>query len=230
MCGFYLESFEYEKPFFWGFANSQKYRSEKQENKERTDSSIARARQNLYRIILSNLDDKQPYKNLFVTLTFKENETNIKKANYQFKKFIQRFNYHFAQKLKYITVIEFQDRGAVHYHTLFFNIPYIKDLHLKIEKLWGLGYTEVKLLRDIKNVSAYVSKYIRKGFFDKRLSTQKAYFCSRSCIYPKEFKTNENIDNILNSYILENISVATYETSHFGLITKKTYKLIDKKS
>ena len=224
VCGQFIEKYTYEKPFFWGFQNKTQNSRSPATSLERTDFSIIRARETLYRIIQSNIDDKQSYKNLFVTLTFKKNIVNIKEANYEFKKFIQRFSYYTNTKYKYITVIEFQKRGAVHFHTLFFNVPYIKDLHLKIAKIWGNGMTEIKPIYNIRNISAYVSKYIRKGFFDKRLSRNKAYFCSRNCVYPQEWRNKETIDNILSQNILRK-SVSSYPSSKYGTITKTLYKL-----
>lgn len=222
VCGKYLEEYIYEKPFYWNLEFKTREKS-LSTIKERTDSSIARARQNLYRLIMANIDEKQKYKNLFVTLTFKENITDIKQANYEFKKFMQRFNFFYRKKVKYITVIEFQERGAIHYHALFFNIPFIKDLHLKIEKIWGLGYTAIKPLTDINNVSAYVSKYIRKGFFDKRLFTQKCYFSSRDCIRPVEYRRIESLDIIKKRSKLQ-ISTSSYLSNKHGEIKKNLYK------
>lgn len=225
ICGNYLEYYQYEKPIYWGFQNIQKI-SGSSKNEERTTLSINRARQKLYKIILSNIDEKQKYKNLFLTLTFKKNITDIKYANYEYKKFIQRFNFYLKTKIKYITVIEFQNRGAIHYHTLLFNIPYIKDLHLKITEIWKHGMTEIKPIKDIKNISAYVSKYIRKGFFDKKLSRNKAYFCSRNCTYPQEIRKKEEIDLIIKQKKNIIISRSSYPSNKKGQIIKVVYKQI----
>jgi hypothetical protein len=54
---------------------------------------------------------------MFTTLTFRENLHNIKEANYEFLKFIKRVKYKFGD-FKYLAVIEFQDRGAIHYHMI----------------------------------------------------------------------------------------------------------------
>jgi len=224
VCGNFIEKYEYEKPLFWGFQVKPTLKNTANEKKDRTDSSINRARQKLYKIILSNIDEQQKYKNLFVTLTFKKNVIDIKKANYEFKKFIQRFYSFMGKKYKYITVIEFQKRGAVHYHTLLFNVPYKKDLHLEITKLWKNGATDIQSIKHIKNLSAYISKYIRKGFFDKRLNTNKAYFCSRSCIYPQEWKQEKDIDKILDRNIIQ-LSKTTYPSNKLGQIKKSLYKL-----
>lgn len=224
ICGKFIELYEFERPFRWGFQVKPRL-AERGELKERSDSSITRARQTLYRIILSNIDEKQKYKNLFATFTFKKNVKDLKIANYEFKKFIQRFNFFMRKKYKYITVVEFQKRGAIHYHTLFFNVPYVKNLHLKIEELWGQGDTNLKSITEIKNISAYLAKYIRKGFFDKRLSRNKAYFCSRNCIYPNEYRKSEDIDKITAKSIVK-VSSSSYPSNKFGQIKKTLFKLI----
>ncbi|GAI10009.1 unnamed protein product, partial [marine sediment metagenome] len=38
-------------------------------------------------------------------------------TNREFKKFIQRLRYQYGD-FKYMAVIEFQDRGAIHYHMI----------------------------------------------------------------------------------------------------------------
>lgn len=91
---------------------------------------------------------------IFIILTFAENITNTETANYEFTKFIQRFNYEIIHKksyLQYSVVIEFQKRGAIHYHVVFYNLPFVKDLKSKLLKLWGNGFTKqfflIKLVR-----------------------------------------------------------------------------------
>ena len=225
VCGQFIERIEYEIPYYWGFQSKCTPRNNVSENKERSDLSIARARQKLYRIILSNINEKQKNKNLFLTLTFKENMKDMKKANYEFKKFIQRFSFYMKKKLKYITVVEFQERGAIHFHTLLFDIPYIKDLPKIVNKLWNNGRIDIKPIINIRNISAYVSKYIRKGFFDKRLSKNKAYFCSRNCTYPEEWRDSKNIDRIMDRSKMK-LSVSSYPSSKHGQIIKTTYKIL----
>lgn len=226
VLGEYREKIKFTFPYFWNFQSKPIIKSSNSKNKERTDLSIARARKSLYRIIMTNLNSKQKNKNLFVTFTFKKNETDIKKANYEFKKFIQRFYFFMGAKYKYITVIEFQKRGAVHYHTLFFDVPYIKNLHVRITELWGHGYTDIKPLYDIKNISAYLSKYIRKGFFDKRLGNHKAYFCSRSCSYPQVWRRQKDIDKFEGENIMK-VSSSSFPSNKYGQINITTYKLIN---
>ena len=104
------------------------------ENRQR---SIEDAQRRLKRLINANAgqwkdENGKIFMPIFLTLTFKENITDVKKANYMFTKFKQRIDYEITKKkksyLKYAGIIEFQKRGAVHYHVLFFNMPFMEKI------------------------------------------------------------------------------------------------------
>jgi hypothetical protein len=166
-------------------------------NKRRLDS-IYRTRREVLRIIQANTD-YYPTHPVFITLTFADNIKNIKQANYEFKKFIQRLNYKYKIQSKYIAVIEFQKRGAVHYHVVFFNLPYITSLTKFEKQTWGNGFTKVESPRNINDVTKYVGKYMSKELLDKRLVGQKAYFTSRGIQRPQIIYNESYIDNLLSS-------------------------------
>lgn len=89
-----------------------------------------RRRNNIRRLACANFSNMDK----FITFTFKENLQDLKQANLIFKNFIKRLKYYLNDfEIKYLAVIEFQSRGAIHYHTLM-NIPYIK--WEKILELW----------------------------------------------------------------------------------------------
>lgn len=69
-------------------------------------------------------------------MTSEENITDIKIANVEFKKFIQRLKWS-REDFKYLAVIQFQERGAIHYHMLA-NLDYIPKA--KLNKIWGKGF------------------------------------------------------------------------------------------
>lgn len=178
VSGRILEYFDFSGVVDWGV--------------ESRELSLRRARKTLRRKINTNAgqwwDDinSRWFQPLFVTLTFKENVTDITEANKCFKLFIKKFNYNvFKSKkavLKYVVVMEFQERGAVHYHAIFFNVPFF-DLRMMFD-LWDYGRTEVKSIDDIKNVGSYVVKYMVKEFDDVRLHGKKSYFSSRGLLKP----------------------------------------------
>jgi hypothetical protein len=134
--------------------------------------SANRARNNIRRLITGNLyQDKEIPK--FLTTTFKENLTDLTQTNYHYKKFIQRLEYKLQRHLHYVTVHEKQERGAIHYHSLFFNLPKID--HSYIQKEWG-GHVWIKNVYKTKGLFSYLTKYLTKSFEDETLKGKKRYF------------------------------------------------------
>ena len=136
-----IEVYEYENPCWYEFKGqggrvTGEYQSDRvEENRKLT---TRRAREKIRRLALCNFDNCSK----FITLTFRDGAvqdvTSVEQCNIQFKKFIRRLKEVKGFKdLKYIAVIEFQDkngRGAVHYHMIC-DIPYVKQKELV--ELWG---------------------------------------------------------------------------------------------
>lgn len=181
----------------------------KRDKPERRADSVQRARERLYDLVSANIGQ---YKEMttFITLTFAENITDLKEANVLFRSFIRRLNRHIGYKVKYITVVEFQKRGAVHYHMLFFNMPFIPKF--EFEAIWGHGFTNMQGLETIRNVSAYLAKYLSKETFDKRLVGQKVYFSSRGLLRSEVTRDNIVIDNQLPNYKSNDVILSTHIT------------------
>ena len=154
------------------------------ENRKKVTS---RAKTDLIRKINSNYVKGS---SRFITLTFKENITDLKVANYEFNKFIKRFDYYLGFKTQYTVVVEFQERGAIHYHSIFYNIPNKLDL-IECTGIWGNGSFNCKRIDRVKNVGAYMVKYMSKNSDDERLFGQKMYFNSRGLKKPKELTLKE---------------------------------------
>lgn len=198
ISGNILELYNYQFPLIKGIKSKKVGRANanitdentKQENRKKTQY---RARKQVMRLINANSFDMKK----FITLTFAENITDIKVANREFKIFIQRLNYYLIKnnhsKLKYIAVIEFQKRGAIHYHFLC-NAPYIENKTLN--ELWKNGFVKINKIDKIDNVGAYVTKYMSKDLADTRLQGKKCYLTSKHLEKPIE-TTNENIINEL---------------------------------
>jgi hypothetical protein len=134
---------------------------------------------------------------VFLTLTFKKNLTDIELANYEFTKFMQRLNWEAGHKTayhKYVVVIEFQKRGAIHYHQILFNMPFIYKT--KLQEIWGNGFIKVKEIDDVRDVGFYVTKYLVKDLRDPRLKGHKSYFISRGLLKPTIIHFEEVINLI----------------------------------
>ena len=189
-----------------------------------------RRRDKIRRLACSNFNNKY---DKFLTLTFAENKTDIQECNLLFKNFIKRLKYQYKlNNLKYLAVIEFQERGAVHYHCLL-NIPYIP--HKDLQDLWGNGFVFINAIEHVDNIGAYILKYMTKDNNDVRLMGQKAYLSSRNLIKPEEI-ANHNIKDfsilekkIISRYNLNDINpvyVANYTTELLGDCEYKQYNLL----
>ena len=133
--------------------------------------SLNRTRTEIRRLVNSN-----PQLNKFLTLTFAENITDLKTANYAFNQFVKRISYHYPT-FEYLAVPEFQKRGAVHYHLLC-NLPFVQVSEL--QEIWSNGFVKINKIDEVNNVGAYICKYLGKDMFDERAFGKKKFFRSQS--------------------------------------------------
>lgn len=154
----------------------------------RREDNIASTKKKVRRVINSN-----PQLNKFLTLTFEENQGNLDEANKAFKNFIDRMKYHY-KKIEYVCVVEFQKRGAVHYHLLC-NLKYVKKEELT--KVWSHGNVKIKRIDRVDNLGAYVTKYMQKDHADPRLVGRKAFFKSQGLKQPVEVIDPKKIESAL---------------------------------
>lgn len=159
----------------------------------------------------------------FVTFTFADNIQDLKTANYEWKKFKQRLNDYFDKDIKYLVVIEFQERGAIHYHVVFFNIPFVRQDVLS--RLWGNGYVWINKIDNVDNVGAYVCKYLTKDTMDHRLRGKKCYFCSRGLYKPIEIIDDNKIDELEAHLSEKNCTYDTFFTNEYNVIHYKQYNM-----
>lgn len=239
-----IEIYEYDKGYLKGYEltesekrNIGRLKDGKSNNYvEHRKQVLQRAKKNLRRLINANVDQYgKEFKAKFLTLTFKDNVKDLDKANYEFTKFIQRLNYYcFGTKkvnLKYTCVIEFQDRGAVHYHVIFYNLPYIKAND--IGNVWGNGFIKINMIDDIDNVGAYVAEYLGqvekeqgKNIEDDRLRGRKSYFSSRGLLKPVEITDKKMVESVAAALPEECLTyLAIFENDHVGNISYKQYNL-----
>jgi hypothetical protein len=183
--------YEYFKPHFIGLTKFKKHsraiedtKTGKLKKNHRSFSSDYRARKKITGIINAN-----PILQKFITLTIAENQQNLNIANHQFKKFIQRCVWKYPD-FKYCAVVEFQKRGAIHYH-LACSLPYIDKIWL--EKCWGLGFTQIRRTRNVKDLGAYFSKHGTKRAYaneieyvkeNEALAGRKKFFHSKDLKMP----------------------------------------------
>ena len=109
----------------------------------------------------------------FITLTFKD-KIDLKECKKCLNKYHKKLNYHYGYTAKYIAVPELQKRGTIHFHIIYFGLPYIKQAELK--KLWTYGTTYIKAIEYGESSFNNLAEYILKS---KSISRNR-YFTSRN--------------------------------------------------
>lgn len=170
---------------------------------KRKQKHYEQMRWEIARIVDCNFDNKTK----FLTLTYKENIVDINETNKDFKYFIQRLNYRLYQTkttaLNYIATWEKQKRGAIHYHVIFFDFPYIAKQTL--QDIWGHGFIKINRI-DVdsrENRGRYISKYFGKDL-DLKEHKKKAFFKSQNLKLPA-IKKLILTDDILTDLLQENV-------------------------
>lgn len=231
ISGNVLETFTFEHGYSRGLQgrnNSGRFSNSttSEEKKYNREKVLNRARARVRRLANAN-----PQLNKFLTLTFKDNITDLKVANKLFKNFILRLNYYCkkqgASKFEYIAVVEFQKRGAVHYHLLC-NLPYVQaDI---IETIWGNGFIYINKIDNVDNVGAYITKYMTKKSQDKRLIENRSYFTSQGLNEPKIMENCEDISFLLKNKKVVREYQSTFENGYSGKVSYTQFVLADSDS
>ncbi len=244
-----VETYEYEKDIVI-LRGGKKYHFDDEEKKEidknadldevevgKRIDNVRKASLEFRRLVSSNLDDKNfP---LLLTVTYKENQTDLKKVYYDHKLFVQTLKYTYGKNLKYICVPEFQKRGAVHFHGLFWGLPagillperlhgYYENASPTLSKIWDLGFVFLKPTDGDDKLSSYLAKYMAKAFTDPRLKHQKAYASSRNVKRPYVVSGITNISFLIDDYVgLDAVPVKEnkYHTTYMGEARYRMYKI-----
>lgn len=202
ISGHIVEAQQYARAIGFSLESSKKqapYRKRRALAEQQiTASSLSRTKNALIRLVNANahmwLDGfGEIMKPQFLTYTIHENIKDVETANPLFTNYIKRLNYHtFGSKqsiVKYVVVPEFQERGAVHYHAVFFNLPMINSRHEfktgEFASLWEHGYIKKRNVTKVPNVGLYMTKYMTKDALDRRLVGRKKYFSSRGLNKPE---------------------------------------------
>ena len=196
------------------------------ENKEvNRKVTLNRARNNIIRLANSN-----PDLTTFITLTYKENMQDLSKSkkhlNYFFKKLTKDY-----KNFKYLYVLEYQERGAIHYHMLC-NLPieFItakrgrkSQVQKEYEQWFSKAYWSNRGFVDVRNLSSegndnagkYISAYLVEDLMSLDLQGNKCFGYSRNLNKPvvELIDSNEDLGEILNNYKDYKI---TY-TSNYGI-------------
>lgn len=202
---------------------------EEEEKGDRTDEykqrTNIRARNQIRRLINMNFDNKS----LFVTLTFAENITDIPFANNEFDKFIKRIKRKQAN-FAYVAVMEFQKRGAIHYHMVcnwqcstWNNLDELHERENEIARIWRNGFCDIQEIKHLDNVGAYLIKYMTKDGVDERLNGKKRYFHSRNLDKPVELKGEEAVKLIEEYFNKIPVFTNEYSSEWTGKVIYREY-------
>lgn len=211
-------------------------------DEEKISTSVYRARSYLRRLIYANAwmyrkQNGRAIPPLFLTLTFEKNEQSLDYANREFSKYIQRLNYELFDKkimeLRYVAVPQFQKRGAIHYHAVLFNMPYVKkNVYAMLRDLWGHGsFVNLEKIQSAFNVHRYLSRYMEKNFLDGRLFDRKKYFASKKLNRPILIREPEVIDSLRENILKPFFTRAdTFPTDYCGDIYFEHYRISENRT
>ena len=207
VSGDVVEIISYEHGNCFGFEGSAKGKVKSANAKK--DYNINRTKKNLRRLINANASGND----LFVTLTYADNMMDLVQAKNDFKRFIKAMKRK-GYNLKYVYVIEFQKRGAIHFHVIFFDCGYI-DCNL-LSSVWKKGFVKINRINDVDNAGAYVVKYMDKNLLDNRLIGHDLYGRSRGLKKPIETNNPQEVGQLLEGLSNNLVYCNTYSNDYKG--------------
>lgn len=218
VSGGMIEEWIYEMPSVRGLCPKAKsgHSSDSQKRKWGTKNKKESFNRFL-RLVCANVRTKR---SRFITLTFAENITDVAKANKEFENFIKRLRRKYGTDFKYLSSIEFQERGAVHYHIIS-DICYVEEEEMS--KIWGHGFAKIKEIKNAKHSAVYAGKYMRKGIADDRLKGKKGYWTSKNLVKSVEF-LNQKADDFLKRHPQKELYTAkSYESEYNGRVLYRKF-------
>lgn len=169
----------------------------------------------------------------FFTLTYAENFQDNNEAKKHFEEFnrsVRRAARAGSVKIdpnyKYVAVIEYQKRGAIHFHMLI-NSPWLDVKGLKRYWKYGMIRNESVKLQEknknkgVDNVGAYLTKYVTK--FERQQKYLNLYSCSKNLNDPKKMYLYGEDSEIVKKLIYKyrdapRVIINEYMSEFHGLI------------
>lgn len=104
---------------------------------------------------------------IFITLTYERTDTDAETAKANLFAFIKRLQRRFPKSaMSFVWRMEFQERGAIHFHILCFALPFVPKED--IQMLWAQvtaqkrPFTRIEMIFSSKKIMNYVAKYVAK--------------------------------------------------------------------
>lgn len=115
--------------------------------------------------MFNSLEMRNPV--IFITLTYEKDATNAEVAKAHLRAFIKRLQrYHEGRPMAFVWRMEFQERGAIHFHIMAFNLPFTPKITIKAMWAQVIGgydpFTRIEMIFSSKKTMNYVSKYVGK--------------------------------------------------------------------
>jgi hypothetical protein len=199
------------------------------QNKDKNRREVLnRARNNIIRLANCNQDMLT-----FISLTYKENFLDLKESKIHINETCKLIR-HDYKNFKYLYVLEFQSRGAIHYHMLCnypVHVKTAKTRNLKPQeqklleqefynKYWNHGFVDIRDLSQEGNTNAglYVAVYLVEDLLKLDLQGSRCYAYSRNLNKPQvdtmyiESSTESILRDFIKSYDLKYAS--NYETKY----------------
>jgi len=154
--------------------------------KVRAKANASRVKMAFSRLCASNLGGGDHP--VLASLTYAENMEDVTRGRSDFAAFGRSIRKTFGAHVRYISVLEFQRRGAVHFHALIWGLP--ADVVARersarvVAKIWGRGFADLKVTDGSEKLAGYLGKYLSKSMSDSRLFGLKAYVASRNVKRP----------------------------------------------
>lgn len=186
-------------------------------------------------IINSNLVDDN--KAISLTLTYAENENNVKQVGKDFTAFIRRFRNKIGE-CEYIYVVELQKRGSWHIHSILIfdkKAPYISCEDIEI--MWGKGIIDIQNAKNAIALGLYLTSDVKKDEsgntkvkgapIEKYEKGMRIFRCSCGLKKPTvKYKNGKEIKNDISDKEL--IHETNYEytapNGFHAVVQKNTYK------
>ena len=142
-------------------------------NKKAIKEFSPRSRVRLLKLV-SRLDISKEKYPIFITLTFAQKYPSAQQAKEYMRLFVRKLNRRSSREVSAIWRLEFQERGAPHFHLIVFGMDYIKKE--LVSELWGdtiskeywddgerPPFTRIEGVQQHRKLIYYVSKYVATG-------------------------------------------------------------------
>ncbi len=201
----YHYSLAQEREFEGKNPKGRKGKAEGEKKMKNRREVLNRARNQIIRLVNCN-----PEMNIFISLTYAENMQDLEASKEHLHKALRQLQRDYPD-FKYLYVLEYQERGAIHYHMLC-NLPIAiktaktnwkkpqeqKDFENYFREVyWPHGWVDVRNLNTEgnTNVGLYVSVYLVEDLYRLDLQGAKCYGYSRNLLRPMEEVMMAQVDN-----------------------------------